>query len=133
MIIIELINYVKSDFIDIVDIYRKILSSKIYTEGNISKIKTHLLAVSSYTIKMSGYGYCDTKSDIIKKIFDIGVNTINIIENIKETKDAFIRKTDEILITDLKKIDELLQIAKKKGFTDAFIVSFSANGKRNVQ
>lgn len=35
--------------------------------------------------------------------------------------------------TDLKKIDELLQIAKKKGFTDAFIVSFSANGKRNVQ
>ena len=87
MIIMELINYVKSDFIDIVDIYRKILSSKIYTEGNISKIKTHLLAVSSYTIKMSGYGYCDTKSDIIKKIFDIGVNTINIIENIKGIDD----------------------------------------------
>lgn len=87
MIIIELINYVKSDFIDIVDIYRKILSSKIYTEGNISKIKTHLLAVSSYTIKMSGYGYCDTKSNIIKKIFDIGVNTINIIENIKGIDD----------------------------------------------
>lgn len=87
MIIIELINYVKSDFIDIVDIYRKILSSKIYTEGNISKIKTHLLAVSSYTIKMSGYGYCDMKSNIIKKIFDISVNTINIIENIKGIDD----------------------------------------------
>lgn len=68
MIIIELINYVKSDFIDIVDIYRKILSSKIYTEGNISRIKTHLLAVISYTKRICEYGYCDTKSDIIKKI-----------------------------------------------------------------
>jgi hypothetical protein len=87
MIIMELINYVKSDFIDIVDIYRKILSSKIYTEGNISKIKTHLLAISSYTTKMSRYGYCDTKSDIIKKIFDITINTINIIENIKGIDD----------------------------------------------
>lgn len=87
MIIIELINYVKSDFIDIVDIYRKILSSKIYTEGNISRIKTHLLAVISYTKTICEYGYCDTKSDIIKKIFDIGVNTINIIENIKGIDD----------------------------------------------
>ena len=87
MIIIELINYVKSDFIDIVDIYRKILSSKIYTEGNISKIKTHLLVVISYTKTICEYGYCDTKSDIIKKIFDIGVNTINIIENIKGIDD----------------------------------------------
>ena len=87
MIIIELINYVKSDFIDIVDIYRKILSSKIYTEGNISIIKTHLLAVISYTKTICEYGYCDTKSDIIKKIFDISVNTINIIENIKGIDD----------------------------------------------
>lgn len=87
MIIMELINYVKSDFIDIVDIYRKILSSKIYTEENISRIKTHLLAVSSYTIKMYRYGYCDMKSNIIKKIFDISVNTINIIENIKGIDD----------------------------------------------
>ena len=68
-----------------------------------------------------------------EEIDDMNSKTEEYIENIKETRDAFIRKTDEILITDLKKIDELLQIAKKKGFTDAFIVSFSANGKRNVQ
>ena len=42
-----------------------------------------------------------------EEIDDMNSKTEEYIENIKETRDAFIRKTDEILITDLKKIEKL--------------------------
>ena len=42
-----------------------------------------------------------------EEIDDMNSKMEEYIENIKETRDAFIRKTDEILITDLKKIEKL--------------------------
>jgi len=41
-----------------------------------------------------------------EEIDDMNSKTEEYIENIKETREAFIRKTDEILITDLKKIEK---------------------------
>ena len=48
-----------------------------------------------------------------EEIDDMNSKTEEYIENIKETRDAFIRKTDEILITDLKKIEKLKEMVRK--------------------
>lgn len=84
------INYVKSDFINIVGIYKEILLFDRYTEENVSRIKRHLMAVLSHTKTMCDYGYCDMRSTFIKRIFDIGRDILNIIKDIKRIDDVIV-------------------------------------------
>ena len=84
------INYVKSDFINIVGIYKEIVLFDRYTEENVSRIKRHLVAVMSHTKTVCDYGYCDMRSTFIKRIFDIGRDTLNIIKDIKRINDVIV-------------------------------------------
>lgn len=88
--LMKMINHIKSDFINLIDIYKGIISSHRYTFVNISHMKLYLLQISPYIKAMSDYGWCDIRSIIIRKIFNTITDTTTIIENIKSIDDFII-------------------------------------------
>ena len=80
-------KHLEFDFMKVINNYKRVVLSHRYTEINISEIKVHLSSVSSCITIMSEYGWCDTRSSIIQKVFNIIADTKNIIENAKSIDD----------------------------------------------
>lgn len=98
--LMEMSNHIKSDFVNLIDIYKGVISSHRYTFVNTSHMKLYLLTISPYIKAMSDYGWCDIRSIIIRKVFNTITDTTTIIENIKSIDD-YITSVNNIVWTQL--------------------------------
>lgn len=94
--LMEMINYIKSDFVNLIDIYESVILAHRCSFVNISHMKLYLLKISPRIKAISDYGWCDMRSIIIRKVFNTITDTTTIIKNIKSIDD-FITSINNIV------------------------------------